>query len=180
MRMITRALTVTALAGAIGAGAIAGGAQAQPARMGAPPEAGQPMRAAHHGRGPSAAMGDPAEHLKRLREDVGITDAQAAAWDAYAKVVTDTAERMRAARPDRSHYRFLEMSTADRLAELTKMRDLREQAHAQVKAAADALLPVLNDTQKVRAFMSLPGLAAPHMMMRQHAMRQHHGAPSPR
>lgn len=178
MRMITRALTVAALAGAIGAGAIAGGAQAQPARMGASPEAGQPVRASHPGRGPGAAMGDPAEHLKRLREEVGITDAQAAAWDAYGKVVTETAERMRGARPDRSHHRFMEMSTTDRLAELTKMRDLREQGHAQVKAAADALLPVLSDTQKVRALMSLPGLAAPHMMMRQHAMRQHQGGPS--
>jgi len=186
MRKITRALTAATIAAAIGGGAIwinSGTAQAQPARMGASQEAGQPMRVAHHGRGPGggpgAMMGDPAEHLKRLKEEVGITDAQAAAWDAYAKVVTDTAERMRAARPDGSHYRFLEMSTADRLAELTKMRDLREQGHAQVKAAADALLPTLTDTQKVRALMTLPGLAAPHMMMRKHAMGHHHRHGSP-
>lgn len=176
MRKITRALTAATIVAAIGIAT--GAAEAQPARMGAPQEASQTTRAAHHGPGPGRAMGDPAEHLKRLKEEIGITDAQSAAWDAYAKVVTETAERVRASMPDRPRHRFMEMSTTDRLAELTKARDAREQAHAQVKTAADALLPVLNDTQKVRALMTLPGLAPPHMMMRQHAMRPHQGGPS--
>ncbi len=182
MRKITRALAAATIAAAIGGGAIgiaSGAAQAQPARKGAPQEAVQPVRAAYHGHGPGSAMGDPAEHLKRWKDDVGITDAQTAAWDAYAKVVTETAERMRAEHTDRPRHRFMEMSTAERLAELTKARATREDGHAKVKAAAEALLPGLTDTQKVRALMTLPGLASPHMMMRKHAMRHHHhGGPS--
>ena len=178
MRKFTRPLTAAAIATLMGGLSMAA-AEAQPMREGPSDGRGPMMRAAHHGPGHGGQFGDPAEHLKRLKEEIGITPAQTAAWDTYAKVVQDNAEKMRALRPDGSRHRFMEMSTQERLDTLTKARDAREQAMAQVKAAADALLPTLTDTQKVRALMSLPGLAPPHMMMRQHAMRHDgpHGGP---
>ncbi len=130
---------------------------------------GRGMHGGYHGR----HMGDPAEHLGKLKTEIGITAAQTAAWDAYAKVVQDTAAKMKASREGMNRHAFMEMSTADRLATLMTRRDAREQARNAVKTAAEALLPVLDDTQKVRALMSLPGLAGPGpMMMKHHAMRK--------
>ncbi len=199
MNIMTRALsiaTVSTLIGGVGLGV-----QAQPAGPGAgtPPPAGMqaPNAQAPNAQAPTAqapgagpmghgramrgpGMGDPAERLKALRTEIGITPTQAPAWDAYVKVLQDTAAQMRASRGDVGRTAFLEMSTTDRLALLTKRRDQREQAHAAVKAAGDALLPVLNDTQKVRALMSLPGLASPGAMMaRHHAMHGMRGGPTP-
>lgn len=177
MRIVSRALaiaTITALASGVGLSA-----SAQPAPGGPPSAQGQmggqmgggPGGRGMHGRH-GQNMGDPAEHLKELRGDIGITAAQSAAWDAYAKVVLDNATQMRASHEGKGRHSFMEMSTADRLAQLLKQRAEREAAQAAVKTAADALLPVLDDTQKVRALMSLPGLAAPRHMMKQHAMRK--------
>ena len=191
MRMIKSALAIATIGAMLGGTVLtasaqpAGPAAGQPATPGAMSPMGRqmhgPMHGAMHGPMHGHGMGDPAEHLKALRADIGITDAQAGAWDAYAKVVQDTATQMRASRHGMSRHALMEMSTPDRLAFLMKQRDQREQAHAVVKAAADALLPVLTDTQKVRALMELPGLAGPGMMMKHHAMRMHgHGGPSAR
>ena len=113
---------------------------------------------------PVAAQGpgmhrDPAERLAALHDRLGITPAQGAAWDAYAKVLSDLAARHRAAHQPNERLRFLEMSTPERLALLQQRRAAREQDRAALTNAADALLPVLTDTQKVRAYMMLPGLA---------------------
>ena len=186
MRMITSAIAVATLSAMMGGMSLTASAQPGPGgpgmggpgmggpaaqgRMAAPGAAGERGMPGHH----PHAMGDPAEHLKSLRADIGITDAQAAAWDAYAKVVQDTATTMRADRGGMNRHAFLEMSTQDRLALLMKRRDQREQAMTAVKTAADALLQVLNDTQKVRALMSLPGLAPMGMGMKHHAMRHGH------
>ncbi len=171
MRMINSALAIATIGAMLGGTALT--ASAQPAGPGSGPPAAHgsmaPAARAMHGH----AMGDPAEHLKSLRTDIGITDAQAGAWDAYAKVVQDTATQMRASRQGMTRHTFMEMSTPERLALLLKQRDQREQARGAVKAAADALLPVLTDTQKVRALMELPGLAGPGMHMKRHAMRMH-------
>jgi len=172
MRKFTRPLAAATIVTVMGGLSIA--AHAQPMRDASGDGRGpMMMHASHHGRDHGARFGNPAEHLKRLKEEIGITEAQTAAWDAYAKVVQDTADRMRAGRPDGSRHRFMEMSTQERLDTLMKARDAREQAMAQVKAAADALLPVLSDTQKVRALLSLPGMASPRGMMRHHAMHRH-------
>ena len=181
MRIMTRALAVAALTAMVGGVGISANAQTTPAappaanqgqmggQMGgqmAGPMGGRGMHGGHH-------MGDPAEQLGKLKTEIGITAAQTAAWDAYAKVVQDTAAKMKASHDGMNRHAFMEMSTADRLALLTKRRDTREQAHNAVKAAAEALLPVLDDTQKVRALMSLPGLSGPGpMMMKHHAMRK--------
>ena len=183
MRMINSALAIATIGAMLGGIVLTASAQPAGPVAGAPatPGAMAPMGRSMHGSMQGHGMGDPAEHLKSLRADIGITDAQAGAWDAYAKVVQDTATQMRASRHGMSRHALMEMSTPDRLAFLMKQRDQREQAHAVVKAAADALLPVLTDTQKVRALMELPGLAGPGMMMKHHAMRMHgHGGPSAR
>lgn len=180
MRIMTRALAVAALTAMVGGVGISANAQTTPAappaanqgQMGgqmAGPMGGRGMHGGHHGH----HMGDPAEQLGKLKTEIGITAAQTAAWDAYAKVVQDTAAKMKASHDGMNRHAFMEMSTADRLALLTKRRDTREQAHNAVKAAAEALLPVLDDTQKVRALMSLPGLSGPGpMVMKHHAMRK--------
>lgn len=196
MRIMTRALAVAAITAMVGGVGISANAQTTPAapaapagqgqmgsQMGGPmggqmggPMGGRGMHGGHHGR----HMGDPAEHLGKLKTEIGITAAQTAAWDAYTKVVQDTAAKMKASHDGMNRHAFMEMSTADRLALLTKRRDMREQAHGAVKAAAEALLPVLDDTQKVRALLSLPGLAGPGpMMMRHHAMRKMHQQAAP-
>ncbi len=180
MRMINSALAIATIGAMLGGTALTAVAQTPGSAPAAPaaPAAMAPMGRAMHGPMHGHGMGDPAEHLKSLRTDIGITDAQAGAWDAYAKVVQDTATQMQASRQGMSRHALMEMSTPDRLAFLMKQRDQREQAHNVVKTAADALLPVLTDTQKVRALMELPGLAGPGMMMKHHAMRmQGHGGP---
>lgn len=183
MRMITRTLAVATIGAMIGGMGLVAHAQPSGGPGSGPPAAasgqmGHGDRAMHGGQehhGFRHGMGDPAAYLTKLRADIEITPAQTAAWDAYAKVVQDTATQMRASRQGMNRHAFLEMSTADRLTLLTKRRDEREQAHGTVKAAAEALLPVLTDTQKVRALMTLPGLASPgRMMMRHHAMRMTH------
>lgn len=189
MRMISSALAIATIGAMLGGTALtanaqpAGQASGQPATPGAMAPMAHPMHGPMHGPMQRHGMGDPVEHLKSLRADIGITDAQAGAWDAYAKVVQDTATQMRASRHGMNRHALMEMSTPDRLAFLMKQRDQREQAHGVVKAAADALLPALTDTQKVRALMELPGLAGPGrmMMMKHHAMRMHgHDAPGAR
>jgi LTXXQ motif family protein len=167
MRIMTRALAVAALTAMVGGVGISANAQTTPA---APPAANQGQMGGQMG---GHHMTDPAEQLGKLKTEIGVTAAQTAAWDAYAKVVQDTAAKMKASHDGMNRHAFMEMSTADRLALLTKRRDTREQAHNAVKAAAEALLPVLDDTQKVRALMSLPGLSGPGpMMMKHHAMRK--------
>lgn len=180
MSIMTRALAVAALTAMVGGVGFSANAQTTPAAPSAAPAAqgqmggpmggpGGRMHGGHHGH----AMGDPAEHLGKLKTEIGITAAQTAAWDAYAKVVQDTAAKMKASHDGMNRHAFMEMSTADRLATLLKRRDAQEQARNAVKTAAETLLPTLDDTQKVRALMSLPGLAGPGpMMMKHHAMRK--------
>jgi hypothetical protein len=109
---------------------------------------------------------DPAERLASLKTDLSIRPDQAASWDTYSKVVLDTAARMHAARGGVDRDAVHAMSAADREAFMTKMRDQRTQAHATVRAAAEALLPALDEAQKTKARTELPGLKPhePHAM----------------
>lgn len=112
--------------------------------------------------------GDPTTRLATLKTEIVIKPEQTAAWDSYAKVVTDTAADMKAHREHIDHDAIRKMETKDREAFIASMQKLREEAQGKVKAAADALLAKLDDSQKEKARQSLPGLVAggPGMGMR--------------
>ena len=51
------------------------------------------------------------------------------------------------------------MPNKERAAFLSDQMDVHDQAQAKIKAAAEALLPSLDDAQKAKAQKELPGLA---------------------
>ena len=113
------------------------------------------------GQGPmSGHAGDPAERLAALKTDIAIKPEQTAARDAYSKVVTETAAAMQAHRAHASHDAIQKMEPKDREAFAASMQKQRQQAQSTIKAAADALLVQLDDTQREKARQSLPGLVA--------------------
>ena len=171
MRKLTTALAIGAIIAA--AGGIGLVARAETSG----PGYGPPFMHGHMGPsmmgmrgGPQAnGFGDPSTHLAALKTDLGIKPEQAAAWDAYAKVVQDTAAQMRATRKGIDMGAVHSVSPQDRQALMTKMRDQHEQAFGPLKTAAQALLPSLDDAQKAKAKAELPGLAAHGPRMMQHA-----------
>lgn len=139
----------------------------------------QPMHGGPQGAGPGMMMGmgrghgpmaggfaDPTARLASLKTELGITTQQQPAWDAYVKVVTDTAATQRQG-VDRTAVHA--MSDQDRQAFITQKRDQHDKAFQSVKAAAEKLLTALNDTQKTKAQEILPGLAAHGPGMMRHA-----------
>ncbi|MBF0333571.1 MAG: Spy/CpxP family protein refolding chaperone [Alphaproteobacteria bacterium] len=111
-----------------------------------------------HGHG----MGGP-PNVEALESELGITPDQKAAWDVYAEVLkrnATSAQAMRQGVDPRA------MTPEDRAAFMTKMMGVRQQHFELVKAAAEALLPSLNEFQKGKASAMLPGLRSgmPGMM----------------
>ncbi len=160
MRKITKSImigTVIAAVGSIGLGAMAESSKAG---------YGPPCVDGHRGHGMMGhggerwGFGGPATHLTALKTDLGIKPEQAAAWDAYAKVVRDTAAQTAADRATMDMDAIRAMPNKERAAFLSNQMDLHDQAFANVKAAAQALLPSLDDAQKAKAQTELPGLAA--------------------
>lgn len=160
MRKITKALTIGTIIAAVGG--IGLGAMAQPFGSGY----GPPFMGGHQGQGMMGrggqgwGFGGPAAHLTAVKTDLGIKPEQAAAWDAYAKVVQDTAAQMAANRATMDMDAIHAMPNKERAAFISNQMDLHDQAFAKVKAAAEALLPSLDDAQKAKAQTELPGLAA--------------------
>ncbi len=129
-----------------------------PGRTGMGPGMGPGMMM--KGKGPMMGnFGDPASRLATLKTELGIKPEQAAAWDAYAKVVTATAteQRNHAQLIDPSAMR--DMNPEERQQHFTAMQSQREAAQAKVKTAAETLVATFDDTQKAKAGNSLPGLA---------------------
>jgi len=104
-------------------------------------------------------LGDPASRLATLKTELGIKPEQTEAWDAYAKIVTETAQERRdyAQHVDRDAIR--NMKPEERQQHFTAMQMQREAAQAKVRAAAEALLAKLDETQNTKAQSALPGLA---------------------
>jgi hypothetical protein len=171
MRKLTSALAIGAVIAAAGGTALVARAETSGPGVGpsfmlghmAPGMMG--MRGGPQGIG----VGDPSTHLAALKRDLGINPEQAAAWDAYAKVVQDSATQMLATRKGIDMDAVHSMSSQDRQAFMTKMRDQHEQAFGALKTAAETLLPSLDDAQKAKAKNELPGLVA-------HASRTMHHA----
>ena len=159
MRNLTKVLAAgTVLIALGGAGAVA---LAETAGPGFP----QGMMG-HHRHG----FGDPTARLASVKTELGITAQQSTAWDAYAKVVLDTATAMRASHEKINPDAIRAMSNQDRANFLAAQWDQRDKARATVKAAADTLLASLDDTQKIKAHYVLPGL-----VQRGDARMMHHG-----
>ncbi|MGE3877106.1 MAG: Spy/CpxP family protein refolding chaperone [Parvibaculaceae bacterium] len=118
-----------------------------------------------HGMGPmmgrgQGTFGDPAARLATAKTEIGIKPEQQAAWDSYAKVVTDTATAARGQRETVSPDTIFKMDAKERQAFITKMQEQRQQNFKTVSAAAETLLAQLDDSQKAKAREVLPGLAA--------------------
>jgi hypothetical protein len=118
-----------------------------------------------HGMGPTTGhtqgtFGDPIAQLATAKTEIGIRPAQQAAWDSYAKVVTDTATAAREQREKVNPEAILKMDAKERQAFITKMQEQRQQNFKTVSAAAETLLAQLDDAQKAKARDVLPGLAS--------------------
>lgn len=167
MKKITKLLGLGAAAAV--AGTIGWQALAETPMHGGPQGMGM-MMGMGSGHGPMAGtFADPAAHLASLKAELGITAQEAPAWDAYAKVVQDTATSMKAQRQGIDMAAMHSMSDQDRQAFMTQMRDQHEKAFEPVKAAAEKLLTALDDTQKTKAKEILPGLVSHGPGMMRHA-----------
>ncbi len=111
------------------------------------------------GGGMMGGMADPAGYLASLKVQLGITEAQTAAWTAYADTVTGTAGQMQG-----MHQTMWDsMQTAnwqERRNMMNTMFEARQQAFATVHDAATKLLTDLTPAQREQAVTMLPGLAA--------------------
>ena len=113
------------------------------------------------GHGPGmGGFADPAAHLGALKTEIGIKAEQQAAWDAYAKVVRDTATSMQEHRQHVDRDAVHKMEPKQRQDFAASMQTQRREAFEKVKAAAETLLTTLDDAQKAKASGILPGLVA--------------------
>jgi hypothetical protein len=152
------------LAGAAASAVWASGAWAQQASPpAAPPQPGAPglgggmMGGGMMGGLALGRMGDPAGYLDALKGRLGITEAQAPAWNDYAQVVAGVAQQMQAIHSTV----FQAMPTAtweERQKMMNDMFAARDQAHQTVAQAATDLMPHLTPQQRTLAQTSLPGL----------------------
>lgn len=183
MNKFTKALALGALLVSAGGAGVAAWADTAPTAAATPTTQDCPggrmhggMMGRHHG--PHAGgFGDPAARLASLKTDIGIRPEQQAAWDAYAKVLQDTAQQMRAQHEGMDRKALHAMAPADRETAMATMHQQRAQAFTAVGQAAQALLPSLDDAQKAKAKTELPGLATPHM--RHAGMERPAGSPTP-
>jgi len=166
MRNLTKALALGTVLVALGGAGVAAMADTASPDVGPGMMMGHGMMGGHrHGHG------SPAARLTRVKTELVITAQQNAAWDAYAKVVLDTATAMRASHEKINPDTIRAMSNQDRANFMASQWDQRDKAQATVKAAAETLIASLDDTQKVKAHYILPGLAQQaDMSMRHHGM----------
>ena len=105
------------------------------------------------GRGYRSAPG----YLADLKAQLGITQEQAPAWQAYAETVSDMATQMQGLH--QSMYQSMAGATwAERRERMNVMFQARQQAFETVNAAAEKLLPALSAQQRTTAAYILPGL----------------------
>ncbi len=111
--------------------------------------------------GPDFAEG----RLAFLKAELGITQAQQAAFDAFAKVVKSHAE----GRQESHHAMMQTMSQAqtllDRLGASISMMEMRIGTMKEMNAALDKLYGALSDEQKLRADFLLPGMGGMRCFM---------------
>jgi hypothetical protein len=121
-----------------------------------------PMQGGMMGPGHGQRMGqsgDPAARLTAAKGEIGIKAEQTAAWDTYAKVVTEVAAERRQVREKIDRDAVQKMTVQERRAFRDSMIKQRDAAQDKVKAAAETLLAQLDEAQKAKAKNVLPGLA---------------------
>jgi hypothetical protein len=111
-----------------------------------------------HG-GQGARFADPAE-IADLKEELGITAAQEAAWTTYTNVLQDTASTVTTTREGVDRDAVARMTPQERFAFVTRMREQAQARHETLAAAAKELLATLDEDQKEIAEDALPGLVA--------------------
>lgn len=125
--------------------------------MGMGPGMGQGMGPGGYGGGMGAQ--DLTEWLGTLKGELGIKPEQTAAWEAYAKVVNETASERHKVREGIDRDAAHAMKPEDHQAFRDSMMKQRDEAQAKIKSAAETLLAQLDDAQKTKARSNLPGLA---------------------
>lgn len=108
--------------------------------------------------GPGLAFADPTQ-IESLKKQLDITTAQDAPWSKYVKTLQDAAAAMKATRETVDPATASKMTTQDRIAFVTRIREQALKQFETVKTAADELLATLDDQQKAKALEILPGLA---------------------
>ena len=108
--------------------------------------------------GPGFTQFDPAR-IDTLKTELAITAAQEPAWTKYAKAIQDAAATMKTARESVDREAVSKMNPQDRFAFMSKMREQGQKQFETVQTAAKELLATLDDTQKIKAQETLPGLA---------------------
>ena len=111
-----------------------------------------------------AGFADPATRLDALKTALAIRPEQTGAWDAYAKAVRDGVTQMQAMRDSIDFDKLQTMSWQDHLAYMGQFHDRQAAALRPIQTAKDALLAVLDDSQKSRLLSSGPGYLGPRMM----------------
>lgn len=111
--------------------------------------------------GPDFAEG----RLAFIKAELGITDKQQAAFDAFAKVVKSHAEGR-----DERHQAIMQAMTEaqtplDRLGARIAMMEVRVGMMKEMKSALDKLYGTLTDEQKQKADFLLPGMGGMRCMM---------------
>ncbi len=102
-------------------------------------------------------------YLADLKAQLGITNDQTPAWQAYAETVSGTATQMQGLH--QSMYQSMAGATwAERRERMNVMFQARQQAFETVHAAAEKLLPALSAQQRETAAYILPGLRGPGPM----------------
>jgi len=95
-----------------------------------------------------------------LRRHYGRGARRPAAWDAYAKVVTDTATEWQVHREHIDRDAVSNSQLGERQQHVAAMQSGRDKAAVKVKAAAETLLTKLDAAQQEKARSTLPGLVA--------------------
>lgn len=153
---------------AIGVAALLAGGLGWKAFAGTPTDHG-PAGAAMHATAPAGmgsmdagmmgdALASPSTYLRTIKQDLGITDAQRSAWDAYAKAVEAAAASFRTtAGGTDSNSMYADIGGERAMAHLCHQHQQSVQA---LKAAANQLVAALDEAQKQKAEKVLSGFAA--------------------
>lgn len=112
------------------------------------------------GGGMGGCSGSVQQRADYLKAELGITGEQDVAWAAYAAVLDKNAKTIQSDRAGMDPEKIQAMTPEKRQAFMVKMMERHTQLFAELKTAAEALLPSLTDYQKGKASEILPGLAS--------------------